>query len=232
MSVRAERRQLTGHRSVARRGGGISLTGKRVLDVVAATLLVIVLAPVAAVIMVAIWLTMGRPVLFLQERPGSGERPFVLRKFRTMSNAYDVDGQLLPDKERLTPVGRFLRSTSLDELPQLVNILQGEMSFIGPRPLLMRYLPDFTERERARFVMRPGLTGWAQIHGRNVLSWDQRLELDAWYVSNWSLWLDARIACRTVSILIRRDGYSEDPNSLMANLDDERQNRIKRNQVP
>ncbi len=208
------------------------MAGKRVLDVVGATVLIIVLAPVAAVAMVAIWLTMGRPVLFLQERPGTGERPFVLRKFRTMSDAHGGNGQLLADMERLTPVGRFLRSTSLDELPQLVNILRGEMSFIGPRPLLMRYLPYFTEPERARFTMRPGLTGWAQINGRNLLSWDQRLELDTWYVSNWSLWLDTKIAWRTASILVRRDGYSENPEALMANLDDERQNRTKQNRVP
>ena len=227
-----ERLRLDGLEPVISHAGGPSLAGKRALDVVGATVLIIALAPVAAVIMVAIWLTMGRPVLFLQERPGAGECPFVLRKFRTMSDAHDGNGHLLPDMERLTPVGRFLRSTSLDELPQLVNILQGEMSFIGPRPLLMRYLPYFTESERARFTMRPGLTGWAQIHGRNLLSWDQRLELDTWYVSNWSLWLDAKIAWQSASILIRREGYSDNPEALMDDLDDERRIRIKQDRLP
>ena len=143
--------------------------------------------------------------LYRQVRVGQGEKPFRLWKFRTMSNERSADGALLPDGERLTRLGRWLRETSLDELPQLINVLTGDMSVVGPRPLLTRYIPRYTARQRRRHEARPGITGWAQIHGRNAVDWDSRLELDVWYVENASLGLDLRILLRTILIVLRRD---------------------------
>lgn len=177
--------------------------------------------PMAAVA-VAIRLSMGRPVLFRQIRPGLGERPFTLLKFRTMIDALDTDGRPLPDTARLTGLGRFLRRSSLDELPQLWNVLRGEMSLIGPRPLLPRYLPWFTQEERLRFTVRPGITGWAQVNGRNTSSWDERLAMDVWYVRHQSLSLDARILARTLANSIRGTGVATDPSDVMLDLDVER----------
>ncbi len=177
--------------------------------------------PMAAVA-VAIRLSMGRPVLFRQIRPGLGERPFTLLKFRTMIDALDADGRPLPDTARLTRLGRFLRRSSLDELPQLWNVLRGEMSLIGPRPLLPRYLPWFTQEERLRFTVRPGITGWAQVNGRNTSSWDERLAMDVWYVRHQSLSLDARILARTLANSIRGTGVATDPSDVMLDLDVER----------
>jgi lipopolysaccharide/colanic/teichoic acid biosynthesis glycosyltransferase len=148
-----------------------------------------------------------------------------------MKAAVSEEGKELSDLERLTRFGRFLRSTSLDELPQIFNILRGQMSFIGPRPLLMRYVPHFSERERLRFTMRPGLAGWAQVSGRNQLGWDERLAHDVWYVENWSFALDWKIAKMTIGTILKRKGFSDDPESLMANLDVERKNQVKRTDV-
>ena len=171
---------------------------KRLIDLA----LVIAASPVSVPLVLAaagaIWLTMGRPVLFRQVRIGFREHPFTLWKLRTMRDAAGPDGQPLPDDLRLTRVGRFLRATSLDELPELWNVLRGEMSLVGPRPLLPEYLPLYNERQRKRHLMRPGITGWAQVNGRNAVSWPERLEMDVWYVENWSLWLDLRILARTV----------------------------------
>lgn len=165
---------------------------------------------------------MGRPVLFRQTRPGYRAKPFFLYKFRTMREAYGPDGTPRPDAERLTRLGRFLRRKSLDELPQLWNVCRGDMSLVGPRPLLTRYLPYFTDRERLRQTVRPGITGWAQIRGRNAASWDQRLSDDVWYVENWSLSLDLKILLMTLKAVLEGSGVVVDPRATMLNLDEER----------
>jgi len=153
----------------------------------------IILSPVMLVVAVVVYVSMGPPVLFKQERAGLNGRPFMLYKFRTMLDLRDEHGNLLPDEKRLTRVGRFLRNWSLDELPEFWNVLKGDMSLVGPRPLLMEYLPFYTEREKLRHSVKPGITGWAQINGRNLLSWNERLEMDVWYVENWSILLDIKI---------------------------------------
>jgi len=204
---------------------GVGLAIKRALDFSCAILLLVMLSPLIAAIALAVRVKLGSPVLFVQERPGRGAAPFRVRKFRTMTDAQGPDGTSLPDRLRLTRLGTAIRSASLDELPQLVNILAGDMSFIGPRPLLMRYLPFFTERERLRFKMRPGLTGWAQVNGRNTVAWDERLSQDVWYIEHWSLGLDMKIMARTLGAVVTRRGFESDPESRMANLDDERRHR-------
>ncbi|WP_454085380.1 sugar transferase [Georgenia sp. Marseille-Q6866] len=195
---------------------------KRIADAIAASAGLIVLSPVLLVCAVGIRVTMGAPVLFRQERHGLQGRPFVLLKFRTMSSATDHEGQLLPDHERLTRLGRFMRSTSIDELPELVNILRGEMSLVGPRPLLPRYTAYFTPKELRRFEARPGLTGLAQVNGRNEASWDDRLSHDVAYVDGWNIFLDARILARTVQVALTRSGFAADPRGQMLDLDVER----------
>lgn len=205
-------------------GKSVALVVKRILDFVVALFLSLLVAPIALIVAVVILLTMGRPVLFKQTRPGVDERPFLMWKFRTMRNP--KVGEVLLDRDRLTKIGRILRSTSVDELPQFANVLRGEMSLIGPRPLLLEYLPYFTENERLRFTMRPGIAGLAQVSGRNELGWDGRLACDVWYVNNWSLGLDWRIARLTVATIIRRRGFSDDPESLMENFDVERRRRL------
>lgn len=164
----------------------------------------------------------GNPVFFKQTRPGLGGAPFELVKFRTMTDERDAEGRLLPDAERLTPLGRFLRATSIDELPELWNVLRGDMSLVGPRPLLMRYLPYYTDREKKRHLVRPGLTGWAQLHGRNTVSWDERLALDVWYVENRNMLLDFKILIQTVVVVLKREGVIIDPGAAMQDLDVER----------
>ncbi len=177
---------------------------KRVFDAIGAGTLLVIAAPVMAGIAVTIWATMGRPVLYGQVRPGLHERPFRVWKFRTMSEARDSDGRLLSDGERLTAVGRWLRERSLDELPQLLNVLVGDMSLVGPRPLLLRYLDRYSPNQRRRHAVRPGITGWAQVNGRNAADWDMRLEYDVWYAQNASLTLDCRILLLTVRSLLDR----------------------------
>lgn len=177
---------------------------KRLLDIVGAAVGLIVLSPVIAVCAIAVARSMGRPVLFRQQRPGQGGHPFGMVKFRTMSNECDADGRLLPDGERLTGVGQFLRSTSLDELPELWNVLVGDMSLVGPRPLLMIYLERYTPEQARRHDVKPGVTGWAQVNGRNAISWDEKFALDTWYVNNHSFWLDLRILYATVMQVVRR----------------------------
>lgn len=171
---------------------------KRAFDVAAASVALVVLAPLLGVTALAIRLVLGRPVIFAQRRPGRHGRPFVLYKFRTMSGACSADGRLRPDRERLTRLGRLLRRTSLDELPELVNVIRGDMSLVGPRPLLMEYLPRYTREQARRHEVRPGITGWAQLNGRNTLRWELRFALDVWYVEHRSLRLDARIVLLTV----------------------------------
>lgn len=182
----------------------------------------IVLSPVVAGVALVVRLRLGRPVLFRQVRPGRDEQVFEMLKFRTMTDARRPDGSLRSDGERLTPTGRLLRKTSLDELPSLVNVLRGEMSLVGPRPLLVRYLPYFTDAERARFRVRPGITGWAQVQGRNEVGWDQRLAHDVWYVEHQSFALDLRILVRTVAAVFQRKGLVVDPGAAMLDLDAER----------
>ncbi len=181
---------------------------KRLLDIIGAGLGLLLCAPGLLIIAWRVRRQMGSPVLFRQTRPGLRGRPFQMIKFRTMRDATDAQGRTLPDAERLTPLGRFLRGSSLDELPGLWNVLTGEMSLVGPRPLLMEYLPLYSPQQARRHEVRPGVTGWAQINGRNALSWDEKFALDVWYVDNRSLWLDIRIIGLTIAKVLRRDGIS------------------------
>lgn len=181
---------------------------KRLFDFLASACALVLFAPVLFVLIVLIRRRLGSPVFFTQTRPGRDGRPFRMIKFRTMTDERDSAGNLLPDSERLTPFGRFLRSASLDELPELINILKGEMSVVGPRPLLMEYLPLYNERQARRHEVRPGLTGWAQINGRNALSWEEKFELDVWYVENRSFWLDLKIILLTIKKVVVKEGIS------------------------
>ncbi|MGB1557618.1 MAG: sugar transferase [Oceanococcaceae bacterium] len=181
---------------------------KRLLDILAASSGLLLLSPVLLLLAVCVRSRIGRPVLFRQRRPGLGGRAFEMVKFRTMTEARDDQGELLPDAERLPAFGRFLRSTSLDELPELWNVLRGDMSLVGPRPLLMEYLPLYSAEQARRHEVRPGITGWAQVNGRNALSWEEKFELDVWYVDHRSLWLDLRILWLTLSKVLRREGIS------------------------
>jgi lipopolysaccharide/colanic/teichoic acid biosynthesis glycosyltransferase len=203
------------------------LLGKRIFDLAVAGPALVLLSPILLATAALVRWRLGTPVLFVQERPGRGEQPFRLVKFRTMREAFGPDGRPLPDKERLTPFGRFLRSTSLDELPELWNVLKGEMSLVGPRPLLMRYLPWFTAEERARFALRPGITGWAQIHGRANVPWSERLAMDVWYVRNRSFALDLRILASTVVKAAKREDIQAVPSRVMFDLDEERRRAAK-----
>ncbi len=182
--------------------------GKRLLDIIGATAGLLLLSPILLVIAVVIRRQVGSPVLFRQVRPGFKGKPFRMVKFRTMLNAFGPDGEPLPDHQRLTRFGRILRSTSLDELPELWNVLKGDMSLVGPRPLLMEYLDLYTPEQARRHDIRPGITGWAQVNGRNALSWEDRFQLDVWYVDNRSFWLDIRIILMTLSKVIAREGIS------------------------
>ncbi|MHB8901249.1 MAG: sugar transferase [Thermoguttaceae bacterium] len=190
-------------------------TGKRSLDLLGAVALLICFAPLLAVVAAAVRFNLGRPILFFQERVGRGGRIFTIWKFRSMRDGVDSQGRPLPDAERLTPFGRLLRKSSLDELPQLVNVLRGEMSLVGPRPLLPRYLDRYTPRQARRHEVLPGITGWCQIRGRNALSWEEKLELDVWYVEHRSLHLDLDILWRTIATAWRRDGISHGGEATM-----------------
>ncbi len=188
---------------------------KRLFDVAGALLGLLAGAPVLLALAVLIRARLGSPVLFRQTRISRGERPFTFYKFRTMTDARNAQGRLLPDSERLTPFGRFLRQTSLDELPQLWNVLCGDMSLVGPRPLLPEYLPRYSARQRRRHEVRPGITGWAQVHGRNALSWEQKFELDLFYVERRGWWLDTKIFWLTAVSLVRRQGISQPGHATM-----------------
>lgn len=188
---------------------------KRLFDIAGSVFLLTVLAPLLVMVGLLVWWRIGRPVLFKQERPGRDGAPFPLYKFRTMTDERDADGQPLPDAERLPPFGRWLRSTSLDELPELWNILRGDMSFVGPRPLLVEYLPRYNDRQRRRHEVRPGLTGWAQVNGRNALDWPERLEMDVWYVENRTFALDLKILGMTVGAVLGRRGIQADDHATM-----------------
>lgn len=192
------------------------MISKRVLDVVASALGLLLLSPVILVIAWQVRRNLGAPVFFRQTRPGLNGRPFQMVKFRTMKDAVDAEGNPLPDSERLTPFGQFLRSSSLDELPELWNVLKGDMSLVGPRPLLMEYLPLYSPEQYRRHEVRPGVTGWAQVNGRNSLSWDEKFKLDVWYVDNRSLWLDIKILFLTVKKVLVRDGISAEGEATMS----------------
>ena len=182
---------------------------KRVFDLVVATVGSIILSPLVLLIACLVRVLLGTPVIFQQVRPGYRGQPFTLYKFRTMSDRRDQQGNLLPDAERLTRFGRLLRSLSLDEIPELLNILRGDMSLVGPRPLLMQYLPLYSPEQMRRHEAYPGVTGWAQIHGRNAISWPERFALDTWYVDHWTFWLDMRILAETGWKVLRREGISQ-----------------------
>ena len=181
---------------------------KRLFDILISLGLIIVLSPLFLVLLGAVYWKMGRPVIFTQPRPGLNGRPFKMYKFRTMTEERDSEGNLLPDEERLTPLGRFLRETSLDELPELFNVLKGDMSLVGPRPLLMQYLDRYAPEQARRHEVKPGITGWAQVNGRNAITWEKKFALDVWYVDNWSLWLDIKILAITVVKVFKREGIS------------------------
>lgn len=188
---------------------------KRIFDVVASGSALLVLSPVLVGVAYLVRKNLGSPVLFTQVRPGLNGKPFKMVKFRTMRDAVDAQGNALPDDQRLTPFGQFLRSASLDELPELWNVLKGDMSLVGPRPLLMEYLPLYSPEQARRHEAKPGVTGWAQINGRNAISWEDKFKLDVWYVDNQSLWLDIRILLLTVKKVVVRDGISADGEATM-----------------
>jgi lipopolysaccharide/colanic/teichoic acid biosynthesis glycosyltransferase len=188
---------------------------KRLFDIVTASLVLILLAPLIGAIAVAVRLATGEPVLFKQQRPGCDTRPFMLLKFRTMRSAVNHHSEPLPDEERITHLGQFLRTASLDEVPQLWNVLRGDMSLVGPRPLLMAYLDRYTQEQARRHEVRPGITGWAQVNGRNALSWEEKFDLDVWYVDHQSLRLDLKILWLTLVKVLRRDGISQDGHATM-----------------
>lgn len=198
------------------------INGKRFVDLILVGLALVVLAPLTCIIALLVRMKMGSPILFRQQRPGLHGKPFTIYKFRTMLDVRDEQGILLPDSKRLTAFGKLLRSTSLDELPELWNIIKGDLSLVGPRPLLMRYMPYYTELEQQRFLVRPGLTGLAQVSGRNNLTWDERLLMDVQYVQECSLLLDLRILVETVRKVLIREGIEVDPSSKMLDLDVER----------
>lgn len=182
---------------------------KRSCDVLVALLLILLLWPLLLLIGMAVRIFLGSPVIFRQQRPGLYGAPFYLYKYRTMTDQCSKDGERLPDALRLTPFGRFLRSTSLDELPELLNVLKGDMSLVGPRPLLMEYLPLYSQEQARRHEVRPGITGWAQVNGRNALNWEERFRLDVWYVDKWSLLLDIKIIWMTITTVLHREGINE-----------------------
>jgi len=191
------------------------MLSKRATDLLLALSLLPLWAPLLLLLALVVRLKLGSPVLFRQPRPGYRGRVFVLYKFRTMTDERDVAGQLLPDAERLTPFGQWLRRTSFDELPELINVLRGEMSFVGPRPLLVEYLQRYTPEQARRHDVLPGITGWAQINGRNALAWPDKFRLDVWYVDHRSWWLDARILALTVSKVLKREGISAPGDATM-----------------
>ena len=188
---------------------------KRVLDIAIASSALVLLSPVYVLVAYKVRKNLGSPVLFRQVRPGLNGKPFEMIKFRSMKDAFDLDGNPLPDSERLTPFGKMLRATSLDEMPELWNVIKGDMSIVGPRPLLMEYLPLYNREQAKRHNVRPGITGHAQVNGRNAISWEKKFELDTWYVENQSLWLDFKIMLKTVKKVIAKDDISAEGEATM-----------------
>ena len=188
---------------------------KFVMDYIIAIVSIIVFSPILILLIIVIFIHFGRPLVFKQLRPGLNGKPFNLYKFRTMNNLKDLNGNLLPDSERLDRFGTFLRTTSLDELPSLFNVLKAEVSIVGPRPLLMEYLDLYTENQLRRHEVKPGITGWAQVNGRNAISWEEKFRLDVWYVDNQSFWLDIKIILLTIKKVFLRDGVSAEGEATM-----------------
>lgn len=188
---------------------------KRLMDLFIAVPAFIVLLPVYAIVTLLVCLLIGFPVLFRQKRPGLGGKPFTMYKFRTMTDARGHDGALLPDAARLTRFGQFLRAASLDELPELLNVLKGDMSLVGPRPLLMKYLERYSPKQARRHEVRPGITGWAQVNGRNAITWEEKFNLDVWYVDNQSFWLDIKIIFLTIFKIFKREGINQQGQATM-----------------
>ncbi|MFV0481259.1 MAG: sugar transferase [Campylobacteraceae bacterium] len=197
---------------------------KRIFDMLFSIFFIVLFFPIMIVVYIALFFSIGSPVIFRQARPGKNEKIFNIYKFRTMTNTKDIDGNLLPDEKRLTKVGKFIRSTSLDELPQFFNILKGDMSFVGPRPLLVEYLPLYNDFQKQRHNVKPGVTGWAQVNGRNTLSWDQKFEYDVWYVKNQSFLLDMKIIFLTIKLVLKRDGVSSKTSATMEKFEGSRSN--------
>ena len=187
----------------------------RVFDKIISLILILLFLPFLLLISLSVIINIGRPIIFKQFRPGLNNAPFTFYKFRTMTNKKDESDNLLPDKDRLTSFGNFLRKTSLDELPSLWNVLKGDMSLVGPRPLLMEYLPLYSAEQMRRHEVKPGLTGWAQINGRNAISWEEKFKLDVWYVDNQSFWLDVKIILSTIWKVLKREGISHGSDATM-----------------
>ncbi|MBO6827509.1 MAG: sugar transferase [Sneathiella sp.] len=195
---------------------------KRCIDILGASFGLLFLSPVIVAVALNVRREMGSPVLFRQTRPGRNGKPFQMIKFRTMRDTFDAEGNALPDADRLTSFGRFLRSSSLDEIPELWNVLRGEMSLVGPRPLLMEYLPLYSHEQARRHEVRPGVTGWAQVNGRNAISWDEKFALDVWYIDNRSLWLDLKIIWLTIRKVVKREGISAAGEATMPKFEGEK----------
>ena len=196
-------------------GANYTNIGKRLLDIILCLAGLVIISPVLIAVALLVRIKLGSPVLFRQKRPGLNAKPFELIKFRTMTDARDAHGNLLADAERLPTFGRYLRITSLDELPEMINVLKGEMSLVGPRPLLMEYLPLYSAEQARRHEVKPGLTGWAQVNGRNAISWEEKFKLDVWYVRHQSFWLDLRIMFLTLWNTLARKGISADGEATM-----------------
>ena len=188
---------------------------KRLIDVIGSLIGLTISSPLIIIISVIIYFTMGRPIFFKQIRPGLNGKPFVIYKFRTMLDLRDENGNLLPDEKRITTIGKFLRSTTLDELPEFWNVLKGDMSLVGPRPLLMEYLDRYTPEQARRHEVKPGMTGWAQVNGRNAISWEEKFKLDVWYVDKWSILLDLKIIFLTILKVLKREGISAEGYATM-----------------
>ena len=182
---------------------------KRAFDIISVLIGLILLSPLLLVVAAIVRIKLGSPMIFKQQRPGLHGNAFCMYKFRTMTDARDTDGNLMHDEERLPAFGKFLRSTSLDELPELFCVLKGDMSLIGPRPLMMKYLPRYTPEQARRHEVKPGITGWAQVNGRNVISWEEKFQLDVWYVDNWDLWIDFKILLKTFTSVFQREGITQ-----------------------
>jgi sugar transferase EpsL len=193
----------------------VFMTVTRIFNLAATTLGLFAIWPLVMILALLVRIKLGSPILFRQQRPGLHGRPFMMYKFRTMTDERDADGNLLPDVNRLTPFGKFLRSSSLDELPELINVLKGDMSLVGPRPLLMEYLPLYSPEQARRHELRPGITGWAQVNGRNAISWEEKFRLDVWYVDHQSFFLDLKILYMTFAKVFKREGISQEGQATM-----------------
>jgi lipopolysaccharide/colanic/teichoic acid biosynthesis glycosyltransferase len=199
---------------------------KRLFDIISSAAGLIVISPLLVVLAVLVRLKLGSPILFRQQRPGLGGKAFVIYKFRTMTDQRDASGNLLPDEQRLPAFGRFLRSTSFDELPELLNVLKGDMSIVGPRPLMMKYLSRYTTEQARRHEVKPGITGWAQINGRNAISWEDKFKLDVWYVDNWALWLDVKIILKSIWMVVTKQGITQQGRATMDEFMGTQQNGV------